>query len=209
MYKVISSNSKGNAVLYHDSILIDCGMPFSKIKPYLHKLQLILLSHQHLDHFNIKTLKKIQFERPGLRIGCGKHMLNLLNGIRNVDVYEIGEWYDYDQFKLSPIKLYHDCTNVGYRIFKEDHKLIHATDTAHLNGIEAKNYDLYAIEFNYDEETIYDIIAEKEAKGEFAYEKGAINTHLSEQQARDFIFKNKGEKYEVLRLHESTRYEQA
>ena len=42
-----------------------------------------------------------------------------------------------------------------------------------------------------------------EAGGGFAHQKGAINSHLSEQQARDFIFKNAGENYKVVRLHES------
>ena len=203
-YKVISSSSKGNSILYHNSILVDCGVSYKALKPYLHDIQIVLLSHEHEDHINIGTLKKIQFERPIIRIGCGEFMLKHLFGFKNIDVYEFGQTYDYGLFELSPIKLYHDCPNFGYRIFKGDYKIIHCTDTSTLEGIEAKGYNLFAIESNYDEETIHDKIAAIKARGEFAYQEGAINTHLSEQQAGDFIYKNKGENSKILRLHEST-----
>lgn len=201
-YKVIASGSTGNAVLYHDKILVDCGVSFSQIKPYLRYIQIILLTHAHQDHFNLKTIQKIVSERPTIRIGCCEWLRVYLE-VKNLDVYEIGETYNYGLFKIIPIKLYHDLPNCGYRILTDNYKIIHATDTAHLEGIEAKGYDLFAIEHNYDEETVFKTIESKELNGQFAYEKAAINSHLSEQKAREFIYKNKGEKYEVLRLHES------
>ena len=204
MYNVIATGSKGNAILYHGNILLDCSVPFSEVKPYLYDIDLILLTHIHGDHFNLATLKKIAFERPSLRFGCGEWMVQHLDGLKNVDVYNQGGLYDYGDFEISPIKLYHDVENFGYRIFKGDHKTIHCTDTAHLEGISAKNYDLFAVEFNYNEDTINESIARSEAKGEFSHQRGSINSHLSEQQARDFIFKNKGEVCEILRLHESS-----
>ena len=203
MYNVIATGSTGNAVLYHNSILVDCGVPYSKIKPYINRIQIVLLTHQHKDHINISTIKAIRKERPSVRIGCCEWMLPFLDGIKKVDVYEIGKVYDYTLFSVSPIQLYHDVENCGYRIFKDDTKIIHATDTCHLNGITAKDYDLYAIEHNYNEDTVYDNIAKVEAQGKFAYQRGSINSHLSEQQAREFIFNNRKETSEVLRLHES------
>ena len=98
--------------------------------------------------------------------------------------------------------MYHDVENCGYRIFSYGKKIFHATDTAHLQGIEAKGYDLYAIEHNYCEEEIEEIIRKKKALGQYSYEIGAINSHLSEQQARDFIYKNKVGNCQILRLHE-------
>ena len=206
MYKIIASSSKGNSVLYHQSILVDIGVSFALIKPFLYDIQIVLLTHEHKDHINIETLKRLQFERPTLRIGCGEFMLKYLDGLKNIDILEACNKYDYSNFVVIPVKLYHDAPNFGYRILKEDYKIIHATDTAHLNGIEAKNYNLYALEHNYDEETIDDIIESKKENGQYSYEKAAINSHLSEQQAKDFIYKNKGENYKILRLHESTRY---
>lgn len=205
VYQVIASGSEGNSILYHGHILVDIGVPFASLKPYLYQVQLVLLTHQHKDHLNLDTLRRLCAERPTVRVGCGEWMFQHLAGIRNIDVLKIGVEYDYTHFTLVPVKLYHDVDNCGYKIFKGGHKIFHATDTAHLNGIQARGYDLYALEHSYDAETIFKIIEEKETAGQFSYERGAINSHLSEQAARQFIFNNAGENYEVLRLHESRR----
>lgn len=204
MVEVIKSGSTGNAVLYFNKILVDCGVPFKAIHGYLNKLQLVLLTHEHSDHFNISTLAKMQFERPGLRIGCGVHLKDKVSKLRNVDIYESGLVYQYESFKISPVKLYHDVPNFGYRIFdRSGLKAFHATDTCHLEGISAIGYDYYCIEQNYDETVVFDKIIEKESRGEFAHQKGSINSHLSEQQANDFIYRNAFVGSEIIRLHES------
>ena len=131
-------------------------------------------------------------------------MVEHLEGLKNVDVYEYGKLYEYGEFQISPVKLFHDAPNFGYRIFKGEHKLIHCTDTYTLEGITAKNYNLFAIEHNYNEDTINQSIEDAEAKGEFSHQRRSFNSHLSEQQARQFIFENKCEECEVLRLHESS-----
>ena len=206
MHQVLSSSSKGNRVIYHNSIAVDVGVPYSLIKEHQNSLQIVLLTHIHGDHFNPSAIKKLAFERPTLRFACGDFLAEKLEGIKNVDVLEAGKIYDYGLFQISPIILYHDVPNFGYRIFKDGTKIIHATDTCHLDGITAKDYDLYAIESNYNEDTIQETINYKQSKGLFSHEVGTIKSHLSEQQARDFIFKNRGEKSEVLRLHEPSNY---
>lgn len=206
MYNIISTGSKGNAVIYFDSILIDCGVPYSHIKPYIDKIQMVLLTHQHSDHINMSTIKQIQFNRPSIRFGCGAFLSEMLSNIRNVDVFEAGKIYNYGLFKISPIILYHDVLNFGYRIFKDGKKVIHATDTVTLEGITAKNYDLYAIECNYDEDKVFDVIREKTARGEYAHQRGSINSHLSKQQAQAFVLNNAGANYEFIMLHQSSEF---
>lgn len=206
MYNVIATGSKGNAVIYGKSILVDCGVPFSKIKPFLNDLKLVLLTHEHSDHFNLSTIKKMAFEHPLLRFGCGEFLADKLTEINNIDIYTAGWLHDYGKFKISPITLYHDVKNFGYRIFKDGKKIFHATDTAHLKGITAKNYDLYALEANYDEDTVWQHIEDKELKGEFAHQRGAINSHLSIQQAQNFILNNANSDYEFLQLHQSSEF---
>lgn len=203
MYQVIASGSTGNAVIYHKSILVDCGVPWSFIKPFMKDIQLVLLTHGHNDHINTQTLRKLAYERPTLRFGCGIWMKDYLEGIKNVDYYEAGIVYNYGSFSISPIVLYHDVKNFGYRIFKEGTKIIHCTDTAHLSGITANNYDLYCIESNYNEDTIFQVIEKLESEGKFAHQRGAINSHLSEQQCNDFFFTNKGPESKLVRLHET------
>jgi L-ascorbate metabolism protein UlaG (beta-lactamase superfamily) len=202
MVNIVSSSSKGNCVIYNKSIMVDCGVPFVKVKPYVDDIGIILLTHSHKDHINISTLKKIQLERPGVRIGCCEWMLPFIEGLKNVDVFSVNKLYDYITFRLVPIRLYHDVPNCGYRLLIRDTKIIHMTDTSHLRGIVAPRYDIYAIEANYDEDEVWKIIAEKEKNGLFAHERGAINSHLSEQQCGDFYLKNKGENSILVRLHE-------
>lgn len=204
MYNIISSGSKGNAVLYFNSILVDCGVPFSSINPHLYDIRIVLLTHEHGDHLNESTLRRLVFERPTLRIGCGEWLSEKLPFVKNLDVFSIGKIYNYGTFQLSTVKLYHDVPNCGYRIFKDGKKVFHATDTSHLEGITAKGYDLYAIEHNYNAETVFEAIYETEAAGGYAHQRGSMNSHLSEQQARDFYFQNRGEHSQIIRLHESS-----
>lgn len=207
MHNILSTGSKGNAIIYFNSILVDVGISFSRIEPYLKDIQLILLTHQHSDHFKLNAIKRIQEERPSIRFGCGSFLADKLQDIRNLDIYEPGNMYNYGSFKISPVILYHDVPNFGYRIFKDGKKLIHATDTYTLEGISAKDYDIYALECNYDEERVYDIIREKEYRGEYAHQKGSINSHLSKQQAQKFILSNTSRQdIQFLMLHQSSEF---
>lgn len=71
MYQVVSSGSKGNCVIYHNSIAVDMGIPYKTIATYKNSLQVVLLTHVHGDHLNVSTIKKLAFERPTLRFACG------------------------------------------------------------------------------------------------------------------------------------------
>ena len=205
--KVISSGSEGNAVVYDNAIMVDCGVTLKSLELVKSSLKIVLLTHQHGDHLKLRTLQRLQAERPTLRIACADFLLERLKGLNNIDVLQVGRLYDYGAFKVSPVKLYHDVPNVGWRIFlNSGQKIFHATDTAHLEGITAKGYDLYAIEHNYCEDYIQQAIEEAHAKGEYTHAYGNINTHLSIQQARAFIEANRKESSEVLELHKSRSF---
>jgi len=205
--QVISSGSEGNAVIYNNAIMVDCGVTLKALQEVKRSLKIVLLTHKHSDHLKIRTLQRLQAERPTLRVACGNFLLEELPCIKNIDVLQVGKIYDYGAFKVSPIKLYHDVPNFGWRIFLPNgQKIFHATDTVHLEGITAKGYDLYAIEHNYCEEYIQEAIEEARANGEYTHAYGNINTHLSIQQARAFIDKNRKESSEVLELHKSRSF---
>ena len=205
--KVISSGSEGNAVIYNNVIMVDCGVSLKALEAVKRSLKIVLLTHKHGDHLKIRTLQRLQAERPTLRVVCGDFLLEELPCIKNIDVLQVGKIYDYGAFKVSPVKLYHDVPNFGWRIFLPNgQKIFHATDTVHLEGITAKGYDLYAIEHNYCEEYIQQAIEEARANGEYTHAYGNINTHLSIQQARAFIEANRKESSEVLELHKSRSF---
>lgn len=206
-YNIIASGSSGNATVIDNQILIDCGVSFNKLAPYYKKLKLVLLTHIHGDHFNKSTIKRLAKERPTLRFACCSWLVNdLVNcGVdkRNIDVLEIGKLYDYRAFKVSPVLLYHDVENCGYRVIKEEKKLIYATDTNTLEGISAKDYDVYLIEGNHYEDEINAIIEYKQQNGLFAYEIEAKSNHLSIEKATEWLLKNMGDNSIYELMHQS------
>lgn len=204
-YNIISTGSQGNAVVVDDIILIDCGVSFKALKDVYKELQIVLLTHIHADHFKRSTIKRLAKERPALRFGCCEWLANELveAGVswRNIDVFEIGKVYDYEVFKVSPVKLYHNIPNCGYRIFSNGEKAIYATDTGHLQGITAKGYDLYMIEANYTDDDLQERVNAKLEAGEYCYELNVANRHLSHEQASEWLMDNIGEKSEYVFLH--------
>ena len=190
-YKIINTGSDGNCTILNDIIAIDMGVSYKKLTPYLNNLKLVLLTHIHGDHFNKTTIKLLAKNRPTLRFGCCDWLVQeLINcGVdrRNIDVYEIGNKYDYKIFKVIPIRLYHDVPQCGYRLFIDNEKLIYATDTYTLDGIKALEYDYYLIEGNYEsKEKLKD-----RAENDFYYNR-VINTHLSKEYATNWLLENMG-----------------
>lgn len=205
-YNIISTGSKGNAVVIGGTILVDCGVPFSALKGVYRDIKIVLLTHIHVDHFKPSTIRMLTQKRPTLRFACGKHLVEdlLESGVNpsNIDVLEIGKKYDYGAFKLVPVKLYHNVPNVGYRLFIGQEKVFYATDTSTLAGITAKNYNLYMVEANYEPEKLIEAINEKAQKGEYAYEMNVLRNHLSKPDCNEWLSNNKGKNSKCVYLHQ-------
>ena len=200
-FNILNSGSDGNGVIIEDIILIDCGISFKKLEDYYKKLKLVLLTHKHSDHFNKATIKKLAYERPTLRFACCEWLVDELVkcGVekKKIDVLKIGKNYNYNAFIVEPIKLYHDVPQCGYKLKIGANKLIYATDTNKIDHIEAKNYNYYFIEGNYEnEEELHN-----RAVDEY-YEKRVKETHLSKVQATEWLMKNMGENSKYIFMHE-------
>lgn len=204
-YNIISTGSKGNAVVINDAILVDCGVPYKWVESVVPKLKLVLLTHIHSDHFRPSTLRRIAEERPLLRFGCCRWLVSnlLAAGIpsRSIDVLKPGTMYGYGICNVIPVLLTHNVPNRGYKIHFPIGKVFYATDTNNLNGITARHYDLYMIEANYEDEEIKAKIAAKKAAGEYAYEVQAMHNHLSKSKCDNFIYRNIGPGGEYVYLH--------
>lgn len=205
IYNIISTGSKGNAVIINNCILIDCGVPFKSLEPYIRNLKIVLLTHIHSDHFCPSTIRKLAAERPTLRFGCCKWLINNLvaSGVPKwqIDVYSPNLKCVYKGFELIAVPLNHNVPNCGYKIAMNGEKMLYATDTNDLNGISAKNFDLYMLEANYDDVEIQERIKEKEADRRYAYEKQVLHNHLSKAKCDDFIINNAGIKSQFVYLH--------
>lgn len=210
-YNIISTGSKGNAVVINDQILIDCGVPYKLLKPVVKSLELVLLTHIHSDHFKPATVRALHRERPTLRFGCCEWMVVPLleAGVdkRVIDVYgptNDFRWFSYWGFSIKPVPLFHNVPNCGYRIWIGGEYIFYATDTRTLDDIEAKDYDLYMIEANHTRAELEERIAEKQAKGEFSYEISAASNHLSQEQAEDWLYQQMGPNSKYVFLHQHT-----
>lgn len=208
-FEIIATGSTGNAVVLNHFILIDCGVSYKALAPYVRKLKLVLLTHIHADHFRESTIRKLAENRPMLRFAGGRWMARALihAGVKpqNIDVLQTdGTKYAYGLCNVIPVLLHHDEPNCGYKIelLPDRKKIFYATDTGNLNGICAPNYDLYMIEANYTEPEIRERIAAKKEAGEFIYEHRALEYHLSREACDDFIYRNIGANGEYVYLHE-------
>lgn len=208
-YNIIATGSSGNAVVIDGCILIDCGVPFKSLAPVINDIKLVLLTHIHKDHFKPSTAAAIHRRRPTVRFGCCEWMVAPLldAGVskRMIDVYDLGAGSFYGQnfpYAIEPERLTHNVPNCGYRIFGPDgDRLFYATDTGTLDGITAKDYDLYLIEANHTRADLEARAAEKQAAGVYAYEVEAAKNHLSQEQAMDWIYQNIGTKGRYVFLH--------
>ena len=121
---------------------------------------------------------------------------------KNIDVLEIDKIYDYRDFKVISVKLYHDVPNNGYKLKINENKIIYATDTSRIDHIIAKNYDFYFIEGNYEsDEELAQRKSDKLLSGEFIYEDRVKETHLSKVQATEWLMKNMGEKSKYIFMY--------
>ena len=204
-YDILSTGSKGNAVVIHDFILVDCGVPFKLIEPHLAKLKLVLMTHIHSDHFRAPTIRKIITERPTIRFACGRWLApNLAKAgvpVSNIDVLEPDKMYGYGLVNVIPVLLHHNVPNMGYKLHFRDGKVFYATDTNNLNGIKAYHYDLYMVEANYEDEVIHQKISDKKAAGEYAYEVQVLQNHLSKEKCDNWLYANMSGNSEYVYLH--------
>lgn len=205
-YNIISTGSQGNAVIVNDFILIDCGVSLNALKPYVSKFKLVLLTHIHSDHFNKTTIKNLAKERPTLRFACGRWLAEPLVrcGVskNQIDVLDFNITYGYGLCNVIPVPLVHNVPNCGWKIhFADVGKMIYCTDTNNLNGITARNYDLFMIEANYEDKIIQEKIRQKRENGEYAYEVQVLKNHLSKAKADDFIYRNIGPHGQYIYMH--------
>ena len=207
-FEIISTGSKGNAVVLNGTILIDCGVSFRKLEKVKQDLKLVLLTHIHSDHFKPSTVRRLHEERPTLRFACAPWMVEPLvkAGVasRAIDVIQLNLTYSYGGLvDIQAVPLVHDVPNCGWHLhFRYDtphESAFYATDTGSLAGVQAPGYDLYLVEANH---VAAELEARLEAEGVYAYERRAAVTHLSREQAMDWLAENMGPKSRYVFLHQ-------
>lgn len=210
MYNIIGSSSKGNCVIYHNEIMVDLGVSFKEAEIYFKDIKIILLTHKHSDHFNKATITRVGREHPDIILIVPEHMVEEVKSLGYSGITKViktNTKYKFGKYIIEAFDVFHDVPNVGYKVHYLAHKLIHCTDTGTISHIEAKGYDLYAIEHNYDETSIEDNIKKKLNDGVYAYEVRSKEYHLSFQEAEKWIESQKKSTSEIVKLHISSSYE--
>lgn len=205
-YDVINSGSDGNAVVLNGSILIDCGVPYKAVSKYAVNLKQVLLTHIHCDHFRPSTVRRLAADRPTLRFGGGRWMIEplLMAGVQltNIDILDADHAYKFKFGTVIPIRLSHNVPNQGYKLHLSGGRVIYATDTGTLAGITAKDYDLYLIEADYEDEDIQERIRQKQKAGQYAYERKVLYNHLSKERCDNWISQNIGPTGQYIYMHQ-------
>lgn len=199
-HKIISTGSKGNCVIIND-VMVDCGVPFGKIRNELYDIKYLLLTHTHSDHLNIKTIQQIAENFPRIKIigNYEVHSAYNCNIIANAG-FEI----ETDDYTFTPFECLHDVVCYGYTWTFEGQEIIYATDTSTLENAPSGPYDWIFIESNHDEAKLEAVRNEQ---------RGSYNPfisgkrHLSTQQAKAFFYLNRRNKdSQFIELHQSSRF---
>lgn len=210
-YRIIATGSKGNALYVEDgglNLLVDCGVSFKALDGI--KPDAVLLTHEHSDHFNVSTLKRISREYPLcvflapqhlylqlIRAGIPKRSVALCISSGGTVVVK-GK----NEARCNCVELFHDVPNVAWVVrFKGGCSLIYATDTSRIDHIKARDLDWYFIEANYTDDEIDARIEEKLETGEYIYEYRARNNHLSKEKADRWLADNAGEHSQFVYMH--------
>lgn len=208
-YEIISSSSKANCIIVENILMLDCGVSYSKIKKHLSKVKLIFISHAHQDHLNANTIKQIIYNFPTIKYVTGSNVvvnkLVALNvNIKNIFVLKEHKWYNLGILNVMLEPLTHDTPNYCLKWELKEKKGIYIVDTANVDYIEAKCYDLFLIENNYQEEILQKHIrkAEEENDGnKLYYLDRVLNTHLSKSKCDSFLIENMGDNSTYQYIH--------
>lgn len=207
-YEIIGSSSKGNCIVVEDLIMLDCGVSYTKVKPYLKNVKLIFISHIHKDHLLPTTIQKIAYNKPTMKFVAGsKQVVRKLDELRvnrdNIIYLYNNSWFDLGIIKLKLEPMRHDAENYGLHFKRNGKKGLYVVDTGNIDNVNAKNYDLYLIEANYKEEVL-ERHKKECTQEELVYLNRVPKVHLSWEQANTFLIENMGENSEFQYIHEST-----
>lgn len=207
-YNIIGSSSKGNAIIVEDKILLDCGVSYTKLKPYLKNIKLIFISHVHKDHLLPTTIKHIAYNYPTIKYLTGseevvKKLVECGVNKKNIFILKPSKWYDLGLVKAKLEPLEHDTPNFGLMFEYGLKKCIYIVDTASVENIKAKKYDLYLIESNYKRDILEYHKQICDDPDEMYYLNRVDKTHLSYEAANTFLIENMGENSVYEYIHQS------
>lgn len=207
MYEVLASGSKGNCTVINN-MMFDCGIPYNKkLEKYLYHIDYLFITHEHKDHINKSTLRKISEYFPRIKIIANLStslFINIQCGIKKKVFIASPNENNIDGFKFTAFECEHNVECYGYVFETEGKNVIYATDTGHLLNAPNIKYDYLFLESNHSEERI----EEARNNNTYGYDVyGNAKRHLSTEQCKEFFERHKRDSTSVLvELHKSERF---
>ena len=202
-YKIISTGSKGNAVIIND-VLVDCGVAFKTLKDDLYDIKYLLLTHIHSDHIKTGTLKSIKSKFPHVTI-IGNYQVHESHGVDLI--VNAGYPLETEDYVFNAFECNHDVVTYGFHWNLENgESVFYATDTSDLDNV-GKNllFDYIFVESNHDYYKLEATRNQPNKRGYDPYVSG--KRHLSTQKAKEFyLFHRKHRNVPFIELHKSERF---
>ena len=193
--------------------MIDIGLPYRKLKPYLYQVTNIFITHIHSDHLNKSTARKINEMFPDIKFYGNKEVCGALRklDIKAIEVeldviYENILGFDLVQFFFAP----HNVLTFGLAFKVDGLNIIYVSDSAGSDSWLTKRntnfkdgFDYLFIESNHDEKKLMSQINAKHGRAIIDNSK----RHTSTQESRAFYYLNrKSSSSEWIELHKSNRF---
>ena len=206
-YNIIASGSSGNAVRI-GNIMIDCGIPFKKMKEELYKVDFLLITHNHSDHLNKITLNHITEEFPNIKIYSTYKVARINKNVVAINTDYLPIWLK--ECEMYAIEVPHNTITFAYVLLFPDFNVLYATDLKRTDELEEfteekhLKYDYVFLEANYDDYKIEGV--RTEWHGQYNAYIDSTSRHLSKDQSLKFFVKYKTEGGEHIELHRSKRF---
>ncbi len=208
-YNILASGSSGNAVRIRN-IMIDCGIPFTKMRDELYQCQYLLITHEHQDHVKEATLGQIVKWFPNIEIYSTYKVARLNDEITAINTDYLPIYLPRARCRMWAIPVPHNTPCFGYVLRFEDADVIYATDlknTITLEEFTEENglrYDYTFLESNYDELKLR--MLGDSWHGQYNAYVDSSERHLSKDESLRFYAKHKKEGGEFIELHKSRRF---
>ena len=218
--RIIGTGSSGNCSVIDGQFIIDLGVRKAQIPDELMKqVSAVLVTHRHVDHLLVPTLKWVYDVRPDLVTRqlfmvrdayeylaerCDERAAELAAKIPAANILDEHSEFSFrtrrGKYDVTCFECVHDVQNVGFDITAPDgRRIVWATDTSSLEFAPDGLFDIVCVEGNYDE-----VVLKAALDDPVLFTRSESNLrHLSVQDMETYARRHSKDGAIVVQLHMS------